>query len=991
MRKLYPLLFAFLALLSALYLTGWFEPATTVDHRLPGFSEEEQGDESAALPLSNTSDSLNENPTGQKFEDSSTENKSSTEVANLIGRVVDEAGTPIESAIVYLADERVYRFDVARDSAADTRRETNSEGEFLFEGLSTEDRFNLFVQAEGWVGRRVKDVKPSNERVDVVLPVGETVTGVVVDPNLRRVAGAIVSAGIALTQIESGIFLPVDLNVDSDLLNPEAMTREDGTFVLTGVPRSEFSIGARHENWGPSQRVNLTRSQDAVTLKLRENAGVEGIVVDHAGQPVEGARLSLRRVGLLFGEDLQRQLPQTESEEHGEFQLRGLQAGTFNLRATADGFPRLSRLVDLEEGQILSGLVMQLELGSALTGVVLNSDGLPVAGARVSLLSELSRFGDLQVHTEPNHRTQTDDAGGFTLESIDSEVDSQSWFIKIDSDHYRRFEGDLPNLIPGELSDLGSIILEDSLLIRGKITDQAGQPIEGAQVELTQDDGSQNQAHEDTENRSIFRRTLRPNRVGLGQEIVSTHGTTDSDGRYQVKVPQPGRYRLLAAAGGYQKGETGPIEVVESDWDDVDLILLEGLSISGRVVDQLGNPCSEVRVRAASSTDFNMMEVVFSPEQIDRGQAITDVDGFFRIEGLEDQAYRVSCVSKGWKVLGEPPVVDAGEDSVNLVVTRPGQIAGRVVDSVNGGPISQFSLSIQPERSEIFPSSSSIVFDFPTLFGGEVEYRDPDGEFFLENIAVGKHKLLVKAGNRTPKNVSVEVLPGRTTEVVVQLEAAGSIRGVVVDLSGRPIQGARVRAIEVDQEGDQRGSSNNISGSIVISRNFGFGEEETDMTNFFFSGGENSKRTGEDGVYLLDGLSDGEYRIEVSHRLYRKTNSPEIPVRRGEISEATVVIMEQGAVIRGTIQPPTNSNLAWATISLRRSGVNFRREESANRSGEFGLGGLEEGAYQVEVNYSLVQLHETAAIEYEVKVYEVGTIELGADEERILNLTLPAN
>jgi len=276
MRKLYPLLFACLALLSMLYLTGWFEPATTVDHRLPGFSEEKKGDESAALPLSNTSDPLNENPTGQKFEDSSTENKSSTEVANLIGRVVDEAGTPIESAIVYLADERVYRVDVARNSAAKNRRETNSTGEFLFEGLSTEDRFNLFVQAEGWVGRRVKDVKPSSERVDVVLPVGGTVTGVVVDPNLRRVAGAIVSAGVALTQIESGIFLPVDLNVDSDLLNPETMTRDDGTFVLTGVPRSEFSIGARHENWGPSQRVNLTRSQDAVTLKLREKCWRRG-------------------------------------------------------------------------------------------------------------------------------------------------------------------------------------------------------------------------------------------------------------------------------------------------------------------------------------------------------------------------------------------------------------------------------------------------------------------------------------------------------------------------------------------------------------------------------------------------------------------------------------------------------------------------------------------------------------------------------------------
>ena len=79
---------------------------------------------------------------------------------------------------------------------------------------------------------------------------------------------------------------------------PETTTGPDGSFLLSGIPSGEFSIGATHDRFGPSESINLMQGQDGLTIELRPNTVVEGLVLDPMGMPVAGA--TVRALGFGF-------------------------------------------------------------------------------------------------------------------------------------------------------------------------------------------------------------------------------------------------------------------------------------------------------------------------------------------------------------------------------------------------------------------------------------------------------------------------------------------------------------------------------------------------------------------------------------------------------------------------------------------------------------------------------------------------------------------
>lgn len=73
--------------------------------------------------------------------------------------------------------------------------------------------------------------------------------------------------------------------------------------------------------------------------------------------------------------------------------------------------------------------------------------------------------------------------------------------------------------------------------IRGRVTDgQSARPLQGVTVELTDE-----------------------------HEVAAAHTETAADGRYQLHVPQPARYRALFRLPGFQSMLTEPVKLTERD------------------------------------------------------------------------------------------------------------------------------------------------------------------------------------------------------------------------------------------------------------------------------------------------------------------------------------------------------------------------------------------------------------------------------------------
>lgn len=132
-----------------------------------------------------------------------------------------------------------------------------------------------------------------------------------------------------------------------------------------------------------------------------------------------------------------------------------------------------------------------------------------------------------------------------------------------------------------------------------------------------------------------------------------------------------------------------------------------------------------------------------------------------------------------------------------------------------------------------------------------------------------------------------------------------SVHGRVIDaLSGKPIEGAEVRLVDTNIEQQKR----EIAGRTVW------------MRTFARSG---KALTGSDGSYAFDGISDGAYRLFVTHRMYLlPCTGPATP--RSQCDVITVVADQRigdanvsltpGAIIRGRVLDKDGQPIKGASV-----------------------------------------------------------------------------
>jgi carboxypeptidase family protein len=265
--------------------------------------------------------------------------------------------------------------------------------------------------------------------------------------------------------------------------------------------------------------------------------------------------------------------------------------------------------------------------------------------------------------------------------------------------------------------------------ISGKVmTADTGTPIRGAEVRLSSD------GH------------------------FSRLGTTDGDGRFELRDLPAGEYRLIVSRTGFitmQYGQRRPFEasslivLVEGGTAEANVALIRGGVIYGRLLDQFGEPLAGTRVQVLRSRTVQGQRRVQTVGAADQ----TDDTGAFRIYGLPPGDYYVlAAAGLGEQAKRDPPTYFPGTANFAAAQTltlapgleaaadfqiagvRNARVSGIVVNS-SGSPVSAM-VNLNSDVVNAGPAMEGLA-------GSLAVHADagPDGRFTLENVPPGPYTL----------------------------------------------------------------------------------------------------------------------------------------------------------------------------------------------------------------------------------------------------------
>ena len=360
---------------------------------------------------------------------------------------------------------------------------------------------------------------------------------------------------------------------------------------------------------------------------------------------------------------------------------------------------------------------------------------------------------------------------------------------------------------------------------------------------------------------------------------------------------------MLVAAGA----ETG----------DIDFQLGTGGTITGLVVDGVGDPIVDAVVSAASfdGTGYS--------------SAVTAADGTYTLTALIPGAHRVSANAFEYAPryydnaynLDDADfvlVADQGTTTdIDFVLTAGGTISGVVTDSGNSDPV-PFA-QIYAERTD-----ECCGYGYGTSNGAGAYTINglPPGTYRIQATALGYPPQFYDSVFTYDAATLVPVAEGATVENIdIGMVVGGQIAGFVTDLDGDPIEGAHVSA----------------SSDLCCS----YGQSETAA----------------DGSYAITTLAPGAYRVFVSADQFAGEYFDD---KYGN-SDAQLVIVDSGlqtndinfalageSRISGKITSPGGSPISGAVVWVYSDLCCLTMNTSTGSDGSYSIGNLAPGSYRVQ-------------------------------------------
>ncbi len=420
---------------------------------------------------------------------------------------------------------------------------------------------------------------------------------------------------------------------------------------------------------------------------------------------------------------------------HPEQPIRGM-----NLWVVSPNHP--PRVVRWNQYNIPVEYTFKLTPGKALSGLVINEKGQPVANTQVRIQGpgvQGDHDEEIQFHGRLN-KMITDANGRWSCNFIPP--DFKELRMILTHTNYAVTEKTLS--LPAAFSEENRITLARANTIMGRVFTDTGEPVAGARI------------------REVH---------NFGWRKAETK--TDSEGNFILQGLRTGSTLIVVQADG--RAPDGNTVDISGDVNGMEFRLKKGNRFSGRVIDQAGQPVLNVEVGIGSDNQ-GLKKVEFETH--------TDAQGRFEWNSGPDEALLFYVRGKGVRFVhdlnlgpGEHEIKVVREESDHILIT------GKVVDAKTGQPISEFHITIGEEWNGDMVNWTSLGTD-----GHAGEFKLPIGKparyprFVLQATAPGYFPTL-------SSNLTME---GGDQTIELRMPKGAPLAGTVVFSDGKPVSGTPV-------------------------------------------------------------------------------------------------------------------------------------------------------------------------------------------------------
>jgi protocatechuate 3,4-dioxygenase beta subunit len=541
-----------------------------------------------------------------------------------------------------------------------------------------------------------------------------------------------------------------------------------------------------------SVQVGIAQTRDDLIVELHPATPVTGTVriAGATPAPAEDCSVSLaRRDGRRY---------EDSSDGAGEVRFEAVQPGTYEVAIWCQRLTPRAKYDDVVVGAEPVAAEWLVDSGLVLRGVVVDDRGEPIARAAVSARNV---GGDPRAARGGGWETAGRD-GRFEVHGL------KAGSVEVSASSEKHVEDVEPMKL--EMTGDAEVTLKLSKggTIEGRVVDEAGAPVDDAQV------------------------YARGDRWG-------GWARNRDDGTFTMEGLDPGTYRVQASRGwGESMRRPGTsdddlqgerVRVAAGETTRVTLVV-EGASgrITGRVVDAAGRPVTDAFIKAERESEAAGRQRGGGLREArwgwDEKPAVTDLDGRFTVERLAPGKYTVLAYRRGGSDAYAEGVA-VGSDVV-LTIKPTASLAGTI--EAGGAELREIRVSIA---------------DHDTGVDRSEQYFMQGGAWVIRDLPAGKYDISASAPEGSAVIEDVVLAEGEhKTGIVLSLKKMVTITGRVVDGDSRePVAGMAVSAMPVDGAG----------GGYVF---------------YFNSGGDQDNVSDASGRFTVDDVPQGKVRVHARPR-----------------------------------------------------------------------------------------------------------------------------